>query len=111
MKIIFLIIFSAPDPPTNLTVNVIGGKVAEATWAPPKNGGYTGFKLSVVPLSEKDDNTVRNNYINHVTPFLLRDLTPGASYEVQLYSVFHGQDSSVFVATNFTTSKCIFKIL
>lgn len=94
---------TTPDPPLNLTVNVIGGKVAEATWSPPRTGGYTGFKLSVVPLSEKDDNVVRNNYINHVTPFLLRDLTPGASYEVQLYSVFHGQDSSVFVATNFTT--------
>lgn len=106
MNMLFFFL-AAPDPPLNLTVNVIGGKVAEATWAAPRNGGYTGFKLSVVPLSEKDDNTVRNNYINHVTPFLLRDLTPGASYEVQLYSVFHGQDSSVFVATNFTTSKFV----
>ncbi|PRD36719.1 UNVERIFIED_CONTAM: Ptp10D [Trichonephila clavipes] len=93
----------SPDPPINLNVSILGGKVAEATWEPPKQGGQTGFKLSLVPLSEKDDTTPRNNYINHLTPFLLRDLTPGASYEVQLFSVFHGQDSSVFVTTNFTT--------
>ncbi|XP_054716929.1 tyrosine-protein phosphatase 10D-like [Uloborus diversus] len=94
---------TTPDPPVNLTVTVLGGKVAEASWEAPKRGGYTGFKLSLIPHSEKDDIPVRNNYISHVAPFLLRDLTPGASYEVQLFSVFHGQDSSTFVTTNFTT--------
>lgn len=107
---IFLKIILAPEPPVNLTVNVMGGKVAEAVWEPPRQGGHTGFKLSLVPLSEKDETPVRNNYINQVTPFLLRELTPGASYEVQLFSVFHGQDSSVFVATNFTTSKNIYML-
>ncbi|GIY51840.1 tyrosine-protein phosphatase 10D [Caerostris extrusa] len=91
------------DLPTKPERDRDGGKVAEATWDSPKLGGQTGFKLSLVPLSEKDEATARNNYINHLTPFLLRDLTPGASYEVKLFSVFHGQDSSVFVATNFTT--------
>ncbi|KAF8774091.1 Tyrosine-protein phosphatase 10D like protein [Argiope bruennichi] len=94
---------TTPDPPVNLNVTVMGGKVAEAMWEAPRQGGYTGFKLSLVPLAEKDETPVRNHYISHHTPFLLRDLTPGASYEVQLFSVFHGQDSSVFVTTNFTT--------
>lgn len=37
----------APDPPTNLTVTVKGGKTAHVQWSPPLLGNYNGFKLKV----------------------------------------------------------------
>lgn len=38
----------APDPPTNLTVTVKGGKTAHVQWSPPVLGNYNGFKLKVM---------------------------------------------------------------
>lgn len=42
------IFFKAPDPPTNLTVTVKGGKTANVQWSPPTLGNYNGFKLKVI---------------------------------------------------------------
>lgn len=50
----FIIIYNqyyiclAPDPPTNLTVTVKGGKTAQVQWSPPVLGNYNGFKLKVI---------------------------------------------------------------
>lgn len=35
----------------------------------------------------------------------LRDLMPGASYQVQAYTVFDGKESLAYTSRNFTTSK------
>ncbi|KAG8193889.1 hypothetical protein JTE90_011449 [Oedothorax gibbosus] len=94
---------TTPEAPVNLAVTVMGGKNAEASWQPPQHGSYTGFKLSLFALNDASGAPTRNHYINQAAPFLLRDLTPGASYEVRLHTVFNGQDSPVFVASNFTT--------
>ena len=39
--------FLVPDPVTNLTVTLKGGKAAQVTWDPPALGKYTNFKLKV----------------------------------------------------------------
>lgn len=44
----FKIFKIAPDPPTNLTVTVKGGKTAHVQWSPPVSGNYNGFKLKVM---------------------------------------------------------------
>ena len=55
-------------------------------WQPPASGGYSGFKLKVIPLSEPAKN-IRNIVIReNASPFQLRDLTPGATYEIQLFT-------------------------
>ena len=40
-------ITTAPDPPSNLSIDVRSGKVAFIRWNPPGTGGYSGFKLKV----------------------------------------------------------------
>ncbi|XP_067145114.1 tyrosine-protein phosphatase 10D-like [Centruroides vittatus] len=95
-------VFTEPDPPINLSVDAREGKVAELFWDPPRKGNYTGFKVKVIPLSD-DDESASRDFDSIKSPFSLRDLVPGASYEARLYSVFHGKESPVFVSSNFTT--------
>ena len=33
----------------------------------------------------------------------LRDLTPGATYEIQLFTVYQNKESQAYISTNFTT--------
>lgn len=40
-------ITTAPDPPSNLSIDVKSGKVAFIEWDPPSQGGFSGFKLKV----------------------------------------------------------------
>lgn len=40
-------ITTAPDPPSDLAIDVRSGKVAFIRWKPPATGGYSGFKLKV----------------------------------------------------------------
>jgi cadherin 5 type 2 (VE-cadherin) len=40
-------ITTAPDPPSNLSIAVQSGKVADVAWHPPAAGGFSGFKLKV----------------------------------------------------------------
>ena len=37
----------------------------------------------------------------------VRDLSPGASYQVQAFTVFDNRESLAYTSRNFTTSKCI----
>ncbi len=56
-------------------------------WRPPATGGYSGFKLKVIPLSEPNK-SIRNIVIREDgSPFQLRDLTPGATYEIQVITI------------------------
>ncbi len=96
-------ITTAPDPPSDLAIDVRSGKVASIRWNPPSTGGYSGFKLKVIPLSEPQK-SIRNIVIREDgSPFQLRDLTPGATYQVQLYTVYENKESAAYISTNFTT--------
>ncbi len=96
-------ITTAPDPPSNLSIDVRTGKIALLQWRHPATGGYSGFKLKVIPLSELTK-SIRNIVIREdSSPFQLRDLTPGATYEIQLFTVYENKESSAYISTNFTT--------
>ena len=65
-------ITTAPDPPSNLSIDADLGKVATLRWEPPSVGGYSGFRLKVKPLTDITQ-SVRTNFIQEdASPFLLR---------------------------------------
>ena len=48
--------------------------------------------------------SIRNIVIREdSSPFQLRDLTPGATYEIQLFTVYENKESAAYISTNFTT--------
>ena len=55
----------------------------------------------MIPLSEPAA-TIRNLVIREARS-TLRDLSPGATYQLQLYTVFENKESQAFISTNFTT--------
>lgn len=96
-------ITTAPDPPSNLSIDISDSKIALLKWQPPSSGGFSGFKLKVIPLSEPSK-SIRNIVIREdSSPFQLRDLTPGATYEIQLFTVYENKESAAYISTNFTT--------
>lgn len=94
-----------PKPPTNLTIPSKKGKMVSVTWDPPVIGEYSGFKLKVIPLSEPQNSNKIIIITESQLPFQMRELTPGASYELQLFTVYENKESAAYVATNFTTRK------
>lgn len=38
--------------------------------------------------------------------YILKDLTPGATYQLQLFTVYDLKESVAYISKNFTTSKC-----
>jgi len=92
---------TAPDPPTNLEIDVQSGEKAVVSWEPPLIGRHSGFKLKVIPLSEPLA-PVRSLVIRE-TKSTLRDLVAGATYEIQLYTVYENKDSQAYISTNFTS--------
>lgn len=104
-------IWTAPDPPANLSVAVRSGKNAIISWSPPSQGNYSSYKLKVLGLSDSSSTNqtimVEDNHLQH----LLKDLTPGATYQVQAYTIFDGKESVAYTSRNFTTSKLSFIIL
>ncbi|RZF35702.1 hypothetical protein LSTR_LSTR009570 [Laodelphax striatellus] len=96
-------IITDPDPPSNLTVNVRVGKTAQVTWNPPALGHYTGFKMKVLPLVEQNVEPRTIMLPDNASPYTLRDLTPGGTYQVQLFTVYDNKESAVYVSRNFTT--------
>lgn len=74
-------------------------------WQPPASSMVSGYKLTIIPLSEQDETGVRHMDIaaEETFPVTLRDLTPGASYEIQLYSTLQQATSNLFLSANFTT--------
>ena len=71
------------------------------TWDPPSVGNHSGFKLKLIPLSEPGA-TIRN-LVTMENNNTLSDLSPGATYELQLYTVFENEESQAHLSTNFTT--------
>lgn len=83
----------------------MSGKIAQLSWQPPENHRLSGYRLTVVPLSESDESGVRQLNISagQELPVTIRDLVPGGQYEVQLQTLHKQRHSSVFLAANFTT--------
>ena len=93
------------DPPTDLQIEVVSGKIVHLEWRPPVRGEVSGYKVTIIPLSEQDETRVRHmdHSVDDPFPVTLRDLTPGASYEVQLQSSLRDATSNLFLSANFTT--------
>ncbi|KAG8237365.1 hypothetical protein J437_LFUL017488 [Ladona fulva] len=96
-------IITTPDPPSNLSVHVESEKVARVTWSPPALGGYSSYRLKVVPLSEGVGKGMSIQVEANGSPYTLRDLTPGASYQIQLFTVYESKESVAYISRNFTT--------
>lgn len=97
-------ITTAPDPPMNLSVIVRGGMQVTITWSPPLKGQYSSFKLKIVPLNEPGAGSQRIiNVEDSATQTLVKDLYPGATYQVQAYTVYDGKESVAYTSRNFTT--------
>jgi len=94
-------ITTAPDPPTSLTIDVKSGTQALVSWRPPGLGRHSGFKLKIIPLSEPDKSVT--NLVVRETNSTLKDLSPGATYEIQMYSMFENKESQAYISTNFTS--------
>ncbi|XP_059616511.1 tyrosine-protein phosphatase 10D isoform X1 [Phlebotomus argentipes] len=94
-------ITTAPEPPSNLSVSVRSGKTVLISWSPPTQGNFTSFKLRVVGLSDATNRTIPIE--NNSLQYALKELTPGATYQVQAYTVFDGKESVAYTSRNFTT--------
>ncbi|XP_035899329.1 tyrosine-protein phosphatase 10D isoform X4 [Anopheles stephensi] len=96
-------ITTAPDPPANLTVIPRSGKNVIINWSPPLQGNYSSFKLKILGLS---DNFATNQTVaieDNQFQYMVRDLTPGATYQVQAYTLYDGKESVAYTSRNFTT--------
>lgn len=93
-----------PDPPKELSVDVITGKEVKLDWLPPGEGQVSSYQAKIIPLIEHDDSAIKNlNVSKDELTLKLRDLTPGATYEVQLQSIYARKASNAFLSANFTT--------
>lgn len=125
---------SAPDPPANLSVIARSGKAAVISWSPPSKGNFSAFKLRV-SFAKKvlfrgifshsifvlpqilglSDAFATNRTVavdgNGELQYQVRDLLPGASYQVQAYTVFDNRESLAYTSRNFTTSKFTHSII
>ncbi|CAG9762794.1 unnamed protein product [Ceutorhynchus assimilis] len=106
---------TVPDPPSGLSVFVRNGKQAIVTWSPPSQGSYTSFKLKINPLVHIpalkpylqfrlrwDGKAITIENIDNVQ-YTLKDLVPGATYQVQAFTVFENKESAAYTSRNFTT--------
>merc|ERR1712106_117852 len=94
-------ITTAPDPPTNLEIDVQSGEKAVVSWELPFIGRHSGFKLKVIPLSEPLATTRILEICE--TKITLRDLSAGATYEIQLYTVYENKESQAYISSSFTS--------
>lgn len=106
-KSCFFIYISAPDPPSNLTVQVKNGKTAVVYWEAPKKGNYTGFRIRVQSFNDDGKPTSSVVPADAPTTYTLKDLTPGATYSLQLFTVLDKKESVAYTSRNFTTSKAV----
>ena len=95
-----------PDPPSNLSINIRSGKSAIVSWNPPARGGYSNFKLKINSLNNVPEAKPQILTIDNIenTSYLLKELTPGATYQVQASTVFENKESAAYTSRNFTTS-------
>ncbi|XP_049865569.1 tyrosine-protein phosphatase 10D isoform X2 [Pectinophora gossypiella] len=97
-------IITAPEPPTNLTVTLGRNKQATIAWSPPAHGDYTGFRFKVIPLTERADGA-RNITVEGAGnwTYTLRELSPGATYQLHAFTLLHDKESAAYASRNFTT--------
>uniref|UniRef100_A0A2A4JIC7 Fibronectin type-III domain-containing protein n=1 Tax=Heliothis virescens TaxID=7102 RepID=A0A2A4JIC7_HELVI len=98
-------IITAPEPPTNLTVTLGRNKQATISWSPPAHGDYTGFRFKVIPLTERAEGGARNVSVEGAGNWshTLRDLSPGATYQLHAFTLLHDKESAAYASRNFTT--------
>jgi len=101
--------FIAPDPPANLSINVRQKNHVQFSWDPPGLGGFSKFKLRLI--SHSDPAQQPRNFIEEKSPVKLSELVAGASYEIQLYTIFENKESTAYISGNFTTSNQLFQHL
>jgi receptor-type tyrosine-protein phosphatase beta len=96
---------TVPDPPSNLSVSVRSGKSAVILWSPPAHGGFSSFKLKINSLNNVPEAKPQTLTIDNVdtTNYFLKELTPGATYQVQAFTVFENKESAAYTSRNFTT--------
>ncbi|XP_018572478.1 tyrosine-protein phosphatase 10D [Anoplophora glabripennis] len=96
---------TVPDPPSGLSVQVRNGKSAIISWDPPAQGSFTSFKLKINPLVHIPDPKTQTLTIENVdgTQYRLNDLVPGATYQIQAFTVFENKESAAYTSRNFTT--------
>jgi len=87
---------------------VRSGKNAIILWSPPTQGSYTAFKIKVLGLSEASSSYNRTFQVNDNTfQHSVKELTPGATYQVQAYTIYDGKESVAYTSRNFTTSESL----
>ena len=89
------------SPPSSIGVDIESGEKAVVRWQPPLVGNYSYFKLSVMSLSDPSETIRKTSSLGKQRTFL--DLTPGATYEAQVYTVYDDKESQDHISTNFTT--------
>ncbi|CAG4984834.1 unnamed protein product [Colias eurytheme] len=100
-------IITAPEPPTNLTVTLGRNKQAAIAWSPPAHGDYTGFRFKVIPLTERAEGS--EGALNITVEgggnwtHVLRELSPGATYQLHAFTLLHDKESAAYASFNFTT--------
>ncbi|XP_049533500.1 tyrosine-protein phosphatase 10D isoform X1 [Anopheles darlingi] len=98
-------ITTAPDPPANLTVIPRSGKNVIINWSPPAQGNYSSFKLKIVGLTDSFSTNYTTTNEDNQFQYMVRDLTPGATYQVQAYTLYDGKESVAYTSRNFTTKR------
>lgn len=89
-------------------MQVRSGKNAIILWSPPTQGSYTAFKIKVLGLSEASSAYNRTFQVNdNQLQHSVKELTPGATYQVQAYTIYDGKESVAYTSRNFTTSESL----
>ncbi|KAL5277336.1 hypothetical protein ACFFRR_002529 [Megaselia abdita] len=96
-------ITTAPDPPSNLSVQVRSGKTATISWSPPSQGNFTSFKIKILGLSDGYETNRTIPVEDGALSYPLKELAPGSTYQVQAYTIYDGKESVAYTSRNFTT--------
>ncbi|CAK1578883.1 unnamed protein product [Parnassius mnemosyne] len=95
-------IVTAPEPPTNLNVTQGRNKKTIITWSPPAHGDYTGFRFKVIPLTEAREGARNITVEGGNGSYVVRDLAPGATYQLHAFTLLHDKESAAYASRNFT---------
>ncbi|KPJ16256.1 Tyrosine-protein phosphatase 10D [Papilio machaon] len=95
-------IITAPEPPTNLTVTQGRNKKTIITWSPPAHGDYTGFRFKVIPLTDAREGARNITVEGGNGSYAVRDLAPGATYQLHAFTLLHDKESAAYASRNFT---------
>lgn len=62
----------------------------------------------VIPLTERAEGGARNVTLEGAGNWshVLRDLSPGATYQLHAFTLLHDKESAAYASFNFTTSEC-----